>query len=213
VHPSRPRDRAALVAALTADVAPVRPLRTPGVRLLAWLAVVAGVAAVLLAVARRPDAGARLARPAFAGELLALALAAVGSAAVALRLAVPGRTVARLPVVVVVLCAAAGLALGARVADANVPTLVVRCVLCTLVIGTIPALALLVAIRRAAPLMPTRAAAAAGGAAFLAALGLMRLVCPLDAAAHLAASHLAPAAAATAVAVAVGGRWVARWRR
>src|SRR2546425_230132 len=81
-----------LVARLIADAHPVRPLWSPHVRLLLWLALPALGLGVAVKLGLRPDLRAHLREPRFLLELGALCAAGAMAAAVALRAAVPGRT-------------------------------------------------------------------------------------------------------------------------
>jgi hypothetical protein len=73
-------DTNALIDALVADLRPVRRLHAPWLRLLEWLAIsIPAVAAVVALAGVRPDLGARLTQPAFCIEQAA----AVGTALVA----------------------------------------------------------------------------------------------------------------------------------
>src|SRR2546429_4358228 len=70
----------------------------------------------------------------------------------------------------------------------------VGCAARTVLLASLPWCALLIGVRLGAPLAPARAGALAGGAAFLMAALLMRLVCPLHERLHLLVLHGLPVA-------------------
>jgi hypothetical protein len=184
----------ALVARLTADVRPVRPLWAARRRLVAWLAVAGATIALAAVAGLRSDLAEQLARPAYVGEVALLVLAGAAAASAALRLAIPGRDARG------ALASAAALALIAAAASLLEPPappsgllLGLRCAACVAMFGLVPWLALVVAIVRAAPLDVPAAAAAVGAAGFLVGVAAVRVACPFDGAFHLVAWHVVPA--------------------
>jgi hypothetical protein len=184
----------ALVARLTADVRPVRPLWATRRRLVAWLAVAGATIALAAIAGLRSDLAEQLARPAYVVEVALLVLAAAAAASAALRLAIPGRDARG------ALASAAALALIAAAASLLEPPappsgvlLGLRCAACVAMFGVVPWLALVVAIVRATPLDVPAAAAAVGAAGFLVGVAAVRVACPFDDAFHLVAWHVVPA--------------------
>jgi len=83
----------------------------------------------------------------------------------------------------------------------------------TLGLALSPALVLLAAAARGAPLAPRWTAALAGGAGLLAAYVAMRLHCPLDDRLHLLVWHALPIGLGAAACAALGVLWLGRWER
>lgn len=81
----------ALIDALVADLKPVSPLLPPGLRLLAWLAFsIPAVAAIVVLEGVRGDLAAKLTEPAFLTEQLAAVATAIVAGWAALAACVPG---------------------------------------------------------------------------------------------------------------------------
>lgn len=151
-----------LIDRLAAGLTGVRPLPSPHRRLLAWFAISAPFAAlVVLAMSPRPDLAARLAEPRFLFETLAALVTALTAAYAAFKLVVPGsdRRLIWLPA----LPGAAWLAtLGAGcLADwlrAGATGLQIApdpaCLPKIALVGSVPALAMVLMLRRGAPLAP-----------------------------------------------------------
>jgi len=211
----------ALVQRLLDEAAPVRRLWTPAARLGLWLVVVATIAGAVAAIGLmgvRSDLRVKLRDPVYLLEITAFALAGILMAASALQEAVPGYE-ARRPIRRVAL----GFGLVAtllwflqpvhgELAVTKFITTGIACAWRTVVLAALPLGALLIAIRRGAPLAPGRAGALAGGAAFLMAALLMRVDCPLDERLHLLVWHALPVAGGTALSALIGLAWLRRWR-
>jgi len=208
----------ALIKRLEDEAAPVRRLWAPLARLGLWLIFVALVGGAVGVSGVRPDLGARLRDPVYLLEITALALASMVMAARALQEAVPGYE-ARWP--------ARGLALGlvsltvvlwfrqpmhGQVTVTQFIATGVGCAARTVLLAALPWCALLIGVRLGAPLAPARAGALAGGAAFLMAALLMRVVCPLHERLHLLVWHGLPVAGGTALSAVIGLVWLRRWR-
>lgn len=217
-EPGIPPSHAPLVERLVADAAPVRRLWPTRRRLAAWLAAVAAGLVFVVLYGVRPDLRAHLQTPRYLLELGALAGTGLLVAALALAAAVPGRQPARA-------MRAAALGLGALAAvlsfgqsahaEVTLATFVAVgsfCFACTLGLALLPWAALIVAVRRGAPLAPGRAGTLAGVAAFVMAYALMRLGCPVDDGVHLLVWHAGAVALGAAASTFVGLAWLGRWQ-
>ncbi len=209
----------ALVRRLVADAAPVQPLRPVSVRLLPWLAVAALDLAIAVTFGLRASPAAALGRPLLLADAGMLVAAGITAAAIALRAAVPGGEAGRGTQAAALALGAAAVVLmllepaGTAVPSARFVAEGTRCTLCTLALATAPALVLLAALRRGAPLDGTTAGAWAGGAAFLIAAAAVRLGCPIDERLHLAAWHLLAALGGTIVTALAAAPALERWQR
>lgn len=212
-----PDPRQDLIARLVAEAHPVRRLWSPGRRLTIWLGIVALSAGLVLVLGPRGDLGIRLREPLFLLELGTLSLAGLLLAAQALRHAVPGMGSER--VAGIVGLGAVGVALLLREPvqlafsmEAFV-ALGAPCAGTALGLAVGPWAALVIALRRGAPLSAARAGALAGGAAAVLAFLLLRLRCPVDELLHVVVWHALPVVAAGVASTAVGSWWLRRWRR
>jgi hypothetical protein len=153
-------DTNALIAAIVADLKPVRRLLPPVWRLLGWLAVSVPAAAVVVALSRmRPDLAAKLAEPAYLVEQAAAVATALVAGWAALVACVPGAPRWKLwaPVVPLALwmlslggqCWDEWVRFGANGMDFRSDW---TCVPSIALTGAIPALAIVIATRRGAPL-------------------------------------------------------------
>lgn len=212
---------AALIAALAAELPPVRRLWPPYARFALWLAVEACVVvAAVLAFGFRADIATRLAGAGFAAEVVLVAAVGVASALLALLAAVPGReptpALAAGSSVVVV----AGLAFlyasaptvwydgGAQFVAMGWP-----CAVRTVAVAALPWLLLLIAVRRGATIVPGLAGLLSGSATFFIAAAAVRIACPSDERWHLVTFHLGPVALGAAASLVLGLAWLAGWRR
>ena len=199
-----------LIADLAGRVTPVRPLPTPGVRAIGWLALAGacGVASVAI-VGARPDVMLRLAQPDYLWTAALALVASIFAGLFALVLAVPGAerspllrlsTLAVLAVWMVTMVWAvveAGLGLPFST-DPHWPVCFARGV----AFSVVPVLALVVMIRRGMALSPGwTAAIAAIAAASMSALAV-QIVCPLDDAGHAFLGHFIPVTAMAALGIA-----------
>ena len=217
----RPPSHHELVENLIADADPVRPLPPPGRRLDAWLVLSLGavltVVALLLHV--RPDVTTAIVTGPFLCAVGSSLAAAWAVAWLALRAAIPGEEPGRREMRFAIVLSVAAI-LVVLLAPARTPASLasfvgigLRCLLGTLMLAAVPWAALLLALRRGAPVTPGRAGALAGAAAFLMAAAGMRFVCSIDEAFHLLAWHTAPIAAGAGVSALVGAAWLGRWSR
>ena len=213
------RTHHAIVDRLSADLAPVRPLRSPWLRLAGWHVVALGTVALAVAVGLRDDLGAEIARPRYVIEIAVLLAGAGLAATLALLAAVParigGRRARQLGLGLLVLALAAALLGDPASATAARGTLWtdLRCVACVGLFGLGPWLALYAAVVRAAPLDGRTTALCVGAAAFLVGAAAVRIACPFDQASHLVVWHGMSVAlwtvGSTALAAPRLGRWLA----
>ena len=207
----------AIVARLSAELVPVRPLRSPWTRLAGWLVVALGTVALAAAVGLRDDLTMEIARPRYVVEIAILLAGAGLAATLALLVSVParigGRRARQLGIGLLVLALAAAL-LGEPSATAAHSTLwtSLRCVACVGLFGLVPWLALYAAVLRAAPLDGRTTALCVGAAAFLVGAAAVRVACPFDDVPHLAVWHGMPVAlwtiGSTLLAAPRLGRWL-----
>lgn len=210
-------DRSDLIARLVAEAHPVRRLWSPGRRLTVWLGIALVFLGGILVLNPRHDLTVRMREPLFVLELVTLSLVGVLLAAQALRQAVPGMGGERLAGIVggAVLGGALLLRQPVQMAlsmDAFV-ALGVPCAGTVLGLAAGPWVALVIALRRGAPLSAARAGALAGGAAAVLAFLLLRLSCPVDELLHVVVWHGLPVVVAGVACTALGSWWLGRWRR
>jgi hypothetical protein len=213
------RDTSRLIVELAARASRVSPLWPPGRRVAAWLVACLIVLGLVNARAARPDLAERLRESAYLIDLASILILATLLAHRASLAAVPGREQGRLAGVVGVACGTLVVALGVlHRTDAGQSletfmTVGLPCLGTTALMAIVPTAALLVAVRRGAPVAPARAAALAGAAGWLLAYLAARLTCPLDEVFHIWVWHLGPVAVASACAAALGAVWLERWKR
>ena len=177
-----------LIRDLTADLAPVRRLRSPTMRALLWLAVVAALALVLAAFSDLTAVARRLtAAPDMAIAAIGSASTTVLAALAAFQLSVPGhsRAWALLPLPAALLWVAASGAGCLR--SWLIPSVQLGegkdCLLFIVGLSVPLSVLLIVMLRRAFPLDPGLIAALAGLASAAAAASLLLLFHPFDASA------------------------------
>jgi hypothetical protein len=155
-------ETAQLIAELEAGATPVRRLPPPWARAARWLMIaVPAVAAVIVLMTPRPDLGARLGEARFAVELAAALATAILAAFAAFALTVPGRsrTIALLPLLPLAVwlgsvgqsCVGEWAALGPAALDVRVDW---DCLRAAIPVGAAPAAAMVLMLRRGAPLFP-----------------------------------------------------------
>ena len=187
-----------LIRDLVTDLIPVRRLRPPSVRALAWLAVVAAIAITLALMADLPALGHRLiAAPDMRLAVVGSATTAILAAFAAFQLCLPDarRVWALLPLPAALLwivssgfgCLRAWFVPGTHAADLSEA----RDCLIFIVALSVPLSALLIImLRRACPLYPRLTASIAGLASAAAAATLLTFFHPFDAAATDLAVHI-----------------------
>lgn len=213
-------DTQTVIERLARSAHPVRRLPSPGRRVVRWLAIGLAVIAVFAAVMGvRPDLGARLADPAFVLPLVAALVTAICAAHAAFASAVPGapRWCLWLPLPPFVFwigglgrqCWQDWLTFGP---DGIVFTPDLVCLPIIAMVGAVPAIAMVVMVRRGAPFTPRLTAfLGALAAATLAYVGL-RLVHPQDAAFMVLVWQFGAVALFATIVGAFGNRLLA-WRR
>jgi hypothetical protein len=203
-----------LIAGLASEIAPVRPLRPPGSRAVAWLLVaLAAAGAGVVFYTARPDIGAAIRQSAFHLNALLAAGTMVAAAFSALVLAVPARertpvlrgtTMALLALWAATLVVATVPTGYSVVGDSHWPICFARVAL----IAAVPAIVLAGMLRRAAPLRPAWAAGLALVAALAAGALAVQFVCPVDDPGHALMGHLLPVAGVPAIGAVYVRRWV-----
>ncbi len=201
---------------LAADLRPVRPLWPPRIRLAVWLALESAVLGVVALSGVRPDLAAQLLDWRYLVEMGALLVVGVLSAAFSLRAAVPSLEPRRAEsALTLVLAVAAGL--GSLAQPMHAPETLAEfiaaggpCAVKTALLAALPWIALILALRRGAPLVPMTAGALAGGAAFVLSFAMMRLACPMDERLHLLVWHVLPVAVGAGLSTVAGLVWLRR---
>ncbi len=191
-----------LIAELAAGLQPVERLRSPAVRALEWLAVVAAVSlAVILRYANLDIFWHRVAAPRVAVECIATALTGIAGIFAAFQLSVPGRSVrwAALPLPPFLLwLAASGLGclkngLGHGVGESS------HCFVFIAAVSVPLAASLLWMLRRARPIAPLPVAALGALGAAATAAFVLQFFHPFDVTGIDLALHLAAVAVVMAV--------------
>jgi hypothetical protein len=213
------RDTSRLIEGLAARANRVSPLWPPGRRVAAWLVGCVIALGLVTAGGARPDLHQRLRESAYLVELGGILVLATLLAHRASLAAVPGREAGRLAGVACLVGGAlvAGLAvLHPTDPGQSLETFMsagVRCLGSTALMAIVPTGALLVAVRRGAPMAPVRAGALAGASGWMLAYLFARLTCPLDEVFHIWVWHLGPVLVAAACTAALGAIWLVRWKR
>jgi len=216
-HPITPEQRhSAIVDHIVADLRPVRPRLSVGLRLALWLIVDLIVAAWVTAHSRA-DLSSMLHRPDYLLELLFFGGAATLAAHLALRSAVPGLALSKGETGLTLTLALAGIWLLTRVPikpDYPLDTFVrtgLPCAFGTTLFATAPWIGLAWAVARNAPLRGFISGMLVGGGAMLFSFAVMRVECPVDEPLHLFTWHVAPAVLLIMVSTFIGG-WLLRFR-
>ena len=211
------RTRELLIGRLVEAAHPVRRLWPPWARLSAWLGLGLVVVGVVALGGLRSDLIARLREPVFLIELATLLAGATLFAVLAFRAAIPGCAPRRWETVLAIGLVAAAAAVSfyrpvhAELSMAQFFHMGLGCAARTFLIALAPWCALVMAIRRGAPLAGAAAGALSGAAAFVLAFGIMRAACPMDELLHLVVWHGVPVLVGVAVSALVGFLWLSRW--
>jgi hypothetical protein len=203
-----------LVRQLAAEVKPTRPLWSVGGRLGLWMALEIGVLA-WVATHTRNDFMQKLQQPVYAIEVLFFSAAALISAALALRSAIPGRALRASEVTFAAVLVLVGTLLVAAVEPIDATTSLsgfvrvgVPCAYGIGIFAAIPLLLLWWLVRRGASMSGGLSGLLAGAGASFFSFAMLRLKCPIDEPLHILTWHLLPALALTALSTLAGGRWL-----
>ena len=205
-----------LIADLAGRLTPVRPLQSPGRRVIGWatFALPIVVAAVLL-FRPRPDIADRITQLDFVWTLAIAGFVGWLSAVAALILSVPGaeRSAAlRTSALLLVAIWGLGLVATALQQGSGVGSDVhwLACFGRVVAVGVVPAAILGVMIRRAAALRPGLAGLLATVAAMASATIAVQIACPVDAASHSLSGHFFPVMVTGLLGAVAGQRWLSR---
>ncbi|HEX7797587.1 MAG TPA: NrsF family protein [Vicinamibacterales bacterium] len=208
-----------LIVELARDLRPVRPLSSPLLRLSRWLAAVIAVAALgIWLLGPRADLASAIANAVYDARFVLTVAAGIFAGAAAFVLSVPAAESYRAQrFVPFVFAIAWALLLGVLLASGgrgmerllafpvNWP-----CGYKILAFSVIFGIALLIALRRAAPLELTWTAALAALSSTALAAAATQLICPVDDAAHQIVGHVAPVAVLGFLGTVIGFRTL-RW--
>jgi hypothetical protein len=202
-----------LVAKLAGNLKPVRRLWPIGIRAGLWLVLQALIVAWVM-LHTRNDFMLKLHRPAYLLEIVFFAFAAIYSCVLALRVAIPGRVVARSDVAVPVILVIVGIALllsqppHTDYALNQFLNVGKRCACYTCLFGALPWAGLWWAVKRAAPTRGAANGALIGSAALLFSFAIMRLGCPIDEPIHIITWHLMPVVFVIVLSTLAGAAWL-----
>lgn len=188
-----------LILQLATSARPVTPLPPPSVRMLRWLALATlFAAAAVMVIGARADLRAAVSRPAIIASLLSLLTATVSAAAAAFAMSVPGAERSPrqhlLPIAAAVAWLATWLVMLAQSPAGHARLFHAGCANEIAVLGVASGWALLVMLRRAAPLEPNWTAGIAAIAAVTVASAATQVMCPIDDPAHQLVGHVLIAA-------------------
>jgi hypothetical protein len=207
-----------LIHQLAADATPVQPLASPWRRTSLWLAMAIPYAALIVFVmSPRPDLAMQLADPRFQVEQVAAFATAILAAAAAFSCTVPGRSraVCLLPLVPLAVwlaslgygCIQDWRTLGPEGLRLRIDW---ECLPAAALVGIVPGIAMVVMLRRGAPLLPRVTLALAGLAVGALAQAGMQIYHVGDIRLVVLVWHLGSVALLAAVAGWIG-RWILRW--
>jgi len=209
-----------LIARLSTEAKPARPLRTPAywsIRLLAVL-VVYGLATPLL-LGLRPDLAVQLTRPLYVLEVAMLALLAASSVMASILAMYPDAyqkpSLIKLPygmflVLAAFVAAQSLMPHDERMAIAEQVTHGLECVLCIALVAIVPSALIFAVLRKGASIRPFQAGALAVLSASAIGGLTTRLVEANDSIAHLVAWHYVPTVLFAAIGALIG-RCLLRW--
>jgi hypothetical protein len=204
----------ALVRRFAADLKPARRLLSVGVRVGAWLALEVAVLAWVVTHTNNPFME-KLTHPIYVIEIVFFAGAATILAILALRSAIPGRTLRAGEAALAVSLLAAGTALLILAEPVSTASglsefirLGLRCAYETFVFAALPWVALWWLVKRGAPMHGGLSGLLVGGGALFFSFAMMRIACPIDEPLHVLTWHLLPALALTALSTLAGIAWL-----
>jgi hypothetical protein len=210
-----------LIVELARDLRPVRPLSSPSLRLSRWLAAVVAVAAFgIWLLSPRPDLASAINNAVFDTRFVLTAAAGIFAGAAAFVLSVPGAERYRAQRIIPFICAIAWtLLLGVLLIGGGrgVERLVAfpvnwPCGYKILAFSVIFGSALLIGLRRAAPLELIWSAALAALSSTALAAAATQLICPVDDPAHQIVGHVVPVTVLAILGTLIGFRTL-NWRR
>jgi hypothetical protein len=204
----------ALVRRFAADLKPTRLLWRVGLRLGAWLALEVAVLAWVVVHTNNRFMD-KLIQPTYGMEIVFFTAAAIILAVLALRSAVPGRSLNAGQAAIAVALIVAGTVLVTMAEPVSTTSslseflrLGLRCVRGTFVLAALPWLALWWLVKRGAPMRGGLSGLLIGGGALFFSFAMMRLACPIDEPLHLLTWHLLPALALMALSTLAGITWL-----
>jgi hypothetical protein len=210
-----------LIVELARDLRPVRPLSSPSLRLSRWLAAVLAVAALgIWLLGPRADLASAIGNTVYDARFVLTVAAGMFAGAAAFVLSVPAAEHYRAQRIIPFAFAIAWtLLLGVLLAGGGrgVERLLAfpvnwPCGYKILVFSVIFGGALLIALRRAAPLEITWTAALAALSSTALAAAATQLICPVDDAAHQIVGHVMPVTVLAVLGTVIGFRTL-NWRR
>jgi len=208
-----------LVSRLAREIKPARRLRPVGVRLALWMLLDVGVLAWVITHTDNDFLLKLEHRPAYALEIVFFVGAAMISAILALRSAIPGRPLSAGETILGVTLVLAGVVLITVSAPIRTGYLVqefmhlgLRCAKETVVLAATPWLLLWWLVSRGFPIRGRLSGSLIGAGAMFFSFALMRIACPIDEPLHLLTWHLLPAFALIALSTWAGAVWL-RFRR
>jgi len=213
-HISHEEHHRALVRRLSSEVTPSHPLWPVSVRLTLWIVMEVSILAWVMSHTTN-NFVAKMAHPAYAIQIVFFTTAAIIYAELALKSAIPGRTLsakeATMATVLVlvgtiILITAQPMATSDPLSDFARNGW--RCAIETVKFGTLPWLALWLLIRRGASMSGWVSGLLVGAGALLFSFAVMRIGCPIDEPLHLLTWHLSPALAVIALSTLGGVRWL-----
>jgi hypothetical protein len=214
LHINHEEHHRALVRRLSSEIKPSRPLWPVSVRLTLWILMEVGILAWVMSHTSN-NFVAKMTHPAYAIEIIFFAAAAIICAELALKSAIPGRTLSAKEATITTALVLAGTALlvVAQPMAISVPLGEFarngwRCAIATVKFGTLPWLALWWLVRRGASMSGWLSGLLVGAGALLFSFAVMRISCPIDEPLHLLSWHLSPAIAVIALSTLGGIRWL-----
>jgi hypothetical protein len=209
----------ALVSRLSSQVKPAHRLWSVEVRLGLWI-ISEVVVLAWAATHTGNDFLDKLKQPAYASEVIFFVAAAGISSLLALRSAIPGRSVKAIEATIAVILVITGTAFVA--ADEPVNTgnpmnefvrVGLRCAYETWLFAAPPLLVLWWMVKRGAPMNGRLSGLLVGAGALFFSFAIMRVACPIDEPVHILVWHLLPALALISLSTVAGGVWLQFRRR